>query len=369
MHVIFDARLIAEPYSGLGRYTGELLFSLLDRSNESLDFYTVIVWDAIEGGNFYFERLKSYQTSGKCNIVSVPCRAISFSQHFTLGRFVNQLGGDVYLYCHFDLPLGVRMPAIHVVHDLSPIKVDGYITKNVWLKTLYFKLILRLAVRKAKYIFAVSETTRKDLLEEVGEKFGNKIGVSYEGPIVKNIPVPQQVTFLLVVPDQFLLYVGVRRPHKNLKRIIDLFVLLKEKGAYSGCLVLAGSTKNYGFDVERYIGSRSDIVVLGMVDDNALATLYQRMDALIFLSKYEGFGLPVVEAGLFGKKMIVSDGGALPEVAPPWAFVLPNEMELIRSIPQIKDYLDVAVVLDDTYVNKYNWDRVAQLFCCKFRSI
>lgn len=362
MHVIYDGRVMADQYSGLGRFAGELLFALLDLSVEGDIKYTVIIWEDKEAGgeNYFYRKLRQYVSNHTCRVVSVPCRPISLGQHFCLARFINRLDGDIYFYPHFDLPFGVRLPSITVIHDLSPLKAHGYITKNIWLKIIYIKLMLRVVARKAKFIFAVSETTRRDFLAEVGQRFSGMVGVSLEGPTVRYLPTSPNISPSFTVPDQFLLYVGVRRPHKNLKRIIDLFILLREKTSYPGSLLLVGSTKNYDFNVESYIGTRPDIQIVGQVDDNSLAILYQRMDALVFLSKYEGFGLPVVEAGLFRKKMIISDGGALPEVAPPWAFVLPNDTDLSRVVFQIRDYLENPVMFDESYGKKYTWHSVAQ---------
>ena len=362
MHVIYDGRVMAYQYTGLGRFTGELLFALLDMCQEDGIKYTVIIWEDTEakGENYYYQKLRQYENKGICRVVPVTCRPVSLSQHFALAHIVNRLDGDIYFYPHFDLPFGIRLPSITVIHDLFPLKVPGYITKNSWLKIAYFKLMLSLVARKAKFIFAVSETTRKDLLAEVGQRFAGKVGVSLEGPIVSNQPADQSLSLSFKIPDKFILYVGDRRPHKNIKRIIDLFILLKEEGAYSGSLLLVGSTKNHDFDVEAYIGTRPDVQIVGQVDDHSLSMLYQRMDALVFLSKYEGFGLPVVEAGLFGKKMIISDGGSLPEIAPPWAFVLPNDGALSHSLVQVMGYLNRPVALDDSYGKKYTWHHVAQ---------
>lgn len=368
LHVIYDGRVMAEPYSGLGGFTGELLFGLLDMSAGNDIKYTVIIWEDTEAKaeNFYYRKLRQYQNNDTCRVVSVPCRPISLGQHFCLAGFVNRLDGDIYFYPHFDLPFGVRLPSIAVVHDLSILKVHGYLTSNSWLKTAYFKLMLRVVARRAKFVFAVSETTRRDFLTEVGRRFSGKVGVSLEAPVVRSPQTGSGLSPSCTVPDRFLLYVGVRRPHKNLKRIIDLFILLREKAAYPGSLLLVGSTKNYGFDVERYISRQPDIQIAGQVDDHTLATLYQRMDALVLLSKYEGFGLPVVEAGLYGKKMIISDGGSLPEIAPPWAFVLPNDADLSRFVFQLKDYLESPVMVDKSYEKKYTWHRVAQCVRHKF---
>jgi len=368
VHVIYDGRVMAEPYSGLGGFTGELLFALLDMSPEDGIQYTVIIWEdtETEAVNVYYQKLRQYENNDTCRVVSVPCRPISLRQHVCLASVVNRLDGDIYFYPHFDLPFGVQLPSIAVIHDLAILKVHGYITKHSRLKTAYFKLMLRVVVRRAKFVLAVSETTRKDLLAEVGQRFSGKVGVSLEAPIVRSLQTSPSLSPSFTVPDQFLLYVGVRRPHKNLKRIIDLFILLKGKASYPGSLLLVGSTKNYDFDVERYVGPRSDIQIAGQVDDHTLATLYQRMDALVFLSKYEGFGLPVVEAGLYRKKMIISDGGSLPEVAPPWAFVLPNDTDLSRIVFQIKDYLERPVMFDESYGKKYTWHRVAECVRHKF---
>lgn len=370
MHVIYDGRVMAYQYTGLGRFTGELLFALLDMHQEDSIKYTVIIWVDTEakGDNFYYQKLRQYENNGICRVISVTCRPISLTQHFSLANIVNCLDGDVYFYPHFDLPFGIRLPSITVIHDLFPLKVHGYITKNSWLKIAYFKLMLGLIARKAKFIFAVSETTRKDLLTEVGSRFSGKVGVSLEGPIVSAQCTYQSNASSFTLPEKFILYVGDRRPHKNIKRIIDLFISLKD-GGYSGSLLLVGSTKNHNFDVESYIGTRSDVQIVGQVDDHYLVMLYQRMDALVFLSKYEGFGLPVVEAGLFGKKMIISDGGSLPEVAPPWAFVLPNDIDLSHSVVQVINYLNSQVVIDDGYGMKYTWHHVAQGVRDKFIAV
>ncbi|HUX65238.1 glycosyltransferase family 1 protein [Sulfuricella sp.] len=371
MHVIFDGRVMAYQYTGLGRFTGELLFALLDMSRDDGIKYTVIIWEnpATVEENFYYLKLRQYEKNDICRVLSVPCRPVSLGQHFCLARFINRLGGDLYFYPHFDLPFGIRIPSVIMIHDLFPLKVRGYITKNPRLKIAYFNLMLRAVVRKAKFVFALSETSRKDYLAVVGRRFSDKVGVSLAGPIVRNLPINSNFSPTFTVPDKFLLYVGDRRPHKNIKRIIDLFILLKDKASYSGKLLLVGSTKNHDFDVERYIGSRTDIQIAGQVDDATLALLYQRMDALVFLSKYEGLGLPVVEASLFRKKMIVSDGGALPEFAPPWAFVLPNDVELIHFAFPIKDYLDSPVLPDESYVNKFTWHSAAQRIRNRFIEI
>jgi glycosyltransferase involved in cell wall biosynthesis len=164
------------------------------------------------------------------------------------------------------------------------------------------------------------------------------------------------------------LYAGDRRPHKNIKKIIDLYVALKHE-SYSGDLLLVGSQKNYDFDIEEYISTIEGVYILGNVDDSELLNLYLQMDALIFLSKYEGFGLPAVESGMLGKKIIVSDGGALKEVSPSWAFVLPSSRDVSQEARNILHYLESTIDIDPHYGDAYDWNKVSKLVHNKFEKI
>jgi glycosyltransferase involved in cell wall biosynthesis len=362
MHVIYDGRALAYQFTGLGRFAGDLLFALLDTGVSDEINYTVLKWEdgIVAEVNPYYRKLGDYENRGLCKVVSVPCRPISLLQHFCLGRYVNKLSGDAYFYPHFDVPLSVRTPSVSMVHDLFPLKVPGYITRHSKLKILYFNLMLRWIARKSGYIFALSNTSKKDYLSVVGARFEGKVGVSLAGPIVSDSVIEPGFLPGFSVPQKYLLYVGDRRPHKNLRRIIDLFILLKDSGKYAGELLLVGTKTNHDFNVEEHIGSRPDIRITGQVDDATLVYLYRHTDALVFLSKYEGLGLPVLEAGFAGRRMIISDGGALPEFAPAWAFVLPNSAELGAVSEDVMHYLETPPAIDQEYAKKFTWQATAQ---------
>lgn len=369
MHVIYDARVIEFQFTGLGRFAGELLFKLLDMAEQDSITYTVLVCKntvSADSRNYLYEKLKNYESQGMCNISITSFRPISLVQHFFLSRHVNKINADIYFYPHFDLPFGINAPCIFMVHDLFPLKVPGYITKFSSFKVLYFKLMLQWGIRKAAYVFALSNTTRRDYIQVVGERFSEKVGVSLAGPIVNDTRKIDLNQINLDIPKNFLFYIGDRRPHKNIKRIVDMFVALKEETNYSGSLVLAGSTKNHGFDLDAYVNGRSDILILGPVDDGMLEYLYQKMDALVFLSKYEGLGLPVLEAGRLMKKVIVSDGGALPEFAPPWAYILPNNVDLDSALSELNGYLNSLCFFEEAFNKKFTWDIAAERVRDKF---
>ncbi|TFH72264.1 glycosyltransferase family 1 protein [Gammaproteobacteria bacterium LSUCC0112] len=360
MKLIFDARPMAAQFSGLGRYTGSLLNALLSSQTDP-DLEIVVLlhirndWDT----NFHYHRLKDHQDGDRCSIEYVDALPISLRQHLTLGTKVNSISPDYYFYPHFDMPFGIKANSTFVIHDLIPLIVTGYVQNFSWAKRLYFREMIRYSIAHADCCIAVSETTRRDVLEVVGSRYANKISVAYEGSVLtcSNSSEPIEL-----INKPYLLYVGDRRPHKNLKRILDIFINLRDRYGYGGILVLVGSTQNYDFDVEGYILGRIDIVVLGNVSDVQLIDLYQSADSLIFLSEYEGFGLPVVEAARFGRKMILSDGGALAEIAPPNACIVNRELDVDTATKIVDQYLNTESSFDLTEFNtRFSWVKAAEI--------
>ncbi len=233
INVLYDGRMLYFNYTGLGRYSAELLFSLLRGSKLWKIKFTVLLYKYHLSNNPYYRKLKNFESQGYCSIIYSQAHPVSLIQHIKLSLLVNKFNPDIYFHPHFDLPPLIKVPSIIVVHDLFPLIVPGYIVKNKWLKKLYFRALLKLACFKARLVYAVSNTTRSDLIKYLGQSYEQKIGVTLEGPIVTNSKeVDSRIKNSFGTRSQYLLYVGDRRPHKNLKRIIKLFNLLKERGLY-----------------------------------------------------------------------------------------------------------------------------------------
>ena len=136
------------------------------------------------------------------------------------------------------------------------------------------------------------------------------------------------------------------------------------KHNYAGYLYVVGSDKSYKNSISANDLSNNEVKVLTNVSDHLLKELYKKTDALLFLSLYEGFGLPVVEAAMFNKKIIVSDGGSLPEIAPEWATVIPNSLSNELSALIISNYLKSEIIINNIkYISTYNWEKaVSSIF-------
>jgi glycosyltransferase involved in cell wall biosynthesis len=364
MRIIYDARMISFPYTGLGRFSGELLLGLLKLALKNSDRLVILLWSGGEITPEYEDQIQFFEGRGVCRRIYVNCRPVGISQHWELRKYLSKNFGDVYLHPHFDMPIFGKISSVCIIMDLFPTLVPGYIINKSFIKVMYFKLMLRIVARKAKFIFALSETTKIDYLKEVGIGWEKKVGICLSGPIIRRNLKHVLKKFH---NKNFILYAGDRRPHKNIKKIIDIYLELK-RYSYQGDLLLVGSTKNYDFDVDSYISGLEGVHLLGQVSDECLLNLYLQMDALIFLSKYEGLGLPVVEAGLLGKKMIISDGGAIKEVAPPWAFQIELASNYIE-VKKIVDYLNTDHEIVDSYGKEFNWNRVSEVIYEKISEV
>lgn len=362
MRIVYDARLVQWPSSGLGRFAGDLLLALLD-SDIRRDVRVIVLAPSViaSARNSYVSRLEAHVRAGRCVVHHLPTPAISIAQQVALPRFLRHVGGDLYFYPHFDAPMNVSIPFVFVVHDLTPLTVPGYVRRMQLLKKQYFRMLLRRGLRDSRRCVAVSATTKSDILDEFGRQWASKIDVSYEGSSLDHHDVDHGLRAELGVYGAYLLYVGTRRPNKNIRFVIDVFAAMRRRG-YAGELVMAGSTENFGFDVDWYAAQVNGVRILGPVTDSQLAALYAGMDSLIFLSKYEGFGLPVIEAAKFGGRMILSDGGALREIAPASACVIPLRMEAPAAAAEALAYLQSTPCRTDLseYCNRFSWHSVAR---------
>ena len=308
MRIGFDARLIG--FSGAGVYTYNLLRSLLrlDSENSYLVFTNRATYDCV------FASLNARNS----RISSVSASPLTLKHHlWFVGVFLTQ-HLDVYHYPHFDMPLGQQYPSVVTVHDLYPISIAQYCSRE---KQYYFRLVVKLNLIKAKKVIAVSEYTKREILRHfpVDEE---KIRVIYEGvdESFKNATSTDNklVRGKFGLKRNFLLYVGNHKPHKNLTRLLQAYGKLDQKLQKAYDLVITGKMEEsdrYSFRIVRELGLGSRVKFIGFVHQKDLPGVYRSATALVMPSLREGFGLPVLEAMACGTPVVAANTSALPEVA------------------------------------------------------
>ena len=217
------------------------------------------------------------------------------------------------------------LPVIHpkntvtAIHDVGFMETPESYSRR---QRLYLRWSTKFAVRRAKKIITISEFSQKAIARYFNAA-ADKVQVIYPGYDKESFntekPNTEAVLKKYNIKPPYVLYVGRLEKKKNIEVLIKALAVSKQSpssGRYQ--LVLAGG-KGYGWeDTQRIIRQNnleSDIVVTGYVSENDLSALYHGAAIFIFPSRYEGFGLPVLEAFACGTPVICSRAGSLPEIA------------------------------------------------------
>lgn len=246
---------------------------------------------------------------------------------------------------------------------------------------LYLNQSTEYAVKHADRLIAVSAWTKAQLVERLGAD-KHKITVIHEGVgsrIVKaksqqfKSDYQRQIRYKYNLPKNYLLFVGTIQPRKNLVRLIEAFSRLFHPGVECfntpGCgLVIAGKL-GWMYDeilaAPKKYGVASRVKFIGRVADADLAAVYKLARVFVWPSLMEGFGLPVLEAMTLGVPTIVSDRGAIPEVAGKAALLVKPEdtaglsraMELMLTSEELRQGLIEAGFRQAA---KFSWERAAR---------
>lgn len=227
---------------------------------------------------------------------------------------------DKALIPNFTLLLLKFKPTIVIMHDLIEFNVpDKFSKKKMFYRT---KLADPITAKRANHIITVSENSKLDIMKFLKIK-AEKISVIYNGvDRHKFTPMDNQEVAKILEnrnwPDKYLLYAGtIDHPGKNAMSVIQAFEKLKISGEYNGSLILAGMPGAGYQIIEEYVDKsevKESIIMTGFVSDKELVALYTKCDVFCFVSLYEGFGIPPLEALSCGANVITSNTSSLPEV-------------------------------------------------------
>jgi len=212
---------------------------------------------------------------------------------FALPRLLRRVRPALAHFLHV-VPPGCPCPAVLTIQDLSFEREPGLMGPK---DRLVFKLVVRRSVQRAARVLAISERTKRDLVELYGVDPG-RIVVTPLG--VDGVFAPGGER------DDFLLFVGAIQERKDPRAAA---LAAREAGRR---LVVVGPTKDESLaDELRGLGAE----LRGYVPKDELARLYRQAACLVFPSRYEGFGLPVLEAMASGTPVVAAPDEAVQEVA------------------------------------------------------
>lgn len=275
-----------------------------------------------------------------------------------------------------------RVPTVVTVHDLP---IEFFPRQGNFLQWIYLSRLTEwVRAKLATHIIAVSEATKKDLVEKLGvaEK---KISVIYEGVDYQKFQIPnsksqinskfqiQNLKTKYNIEGDYFLFVGTLQPRKNLVRLIEAFKFFIDSLPSSNSqLVISGKL---GWDYEeiletsKNLGIAQRVKFLDYVPDEELPALYVGSVALVLPSLHEGFGLPILEAYAAGTLVVCSNLSSLPEVAGPYGiYINPLEVsDIAKGLNQAERlhfndiyYYSERIEKQKEWAKKFSWDKTAR---------
>jgi glycosyltransferase involved in cell wall biosynthesis len=239
---------------------------------------------------------------------------------------------------HFNVPFRpLKCPLVCTVNDTA--HLAGILPMSV-LQKAAAQIYYRYAVHRAVHIITLSEFSRQEICNRLKVP-RDRITVIHPGVdtrvfYARRRESVQEVLSTHHISEPYLLVLGSIRTHKNVGRILQAFVLLKNRDKIPHHLVIVGQRGGFRIDtrlpeIPPHIAR--DVIFTGTLDDEKIAALYSGAEAFIFASIYEGFGLPPLEAMACGTPVAVSNAASMPEaVGSAGAYFNPFDIEDIARV-------------------------------------
>ena len=363
LRVAVDATAIPPRLTGAGVYAARLLAQFAARDDLDLAVFAALgSFGVLDAPGL---RLRPVRAAG----IGRPAR-IAWTQ-LAAGRAARRRGVQLLHGLHYELPLRARLPTVVTVHDLT------LVTHPEWheaAKVRYFGWALRRAVAGADRVLCVSATTARDLAEHLGVD-GGRVDVTPLGTDL--VPASDeevaQLRARLGLDGPYLLGLGTLEPRKDLPTLVRAFAAVAAELPHT--LVLAGLAGWGSGELSEAVaasGAAERVRLTGYVPEPDKAALLTGADLLAYPSRYEGFGLPVLEAMACGTPVVTTTGGSLPEVAGDAALLVPpgDPERLAAAVLELLG--DQAAWADQARRGRaraaaFTWERCADLTAAAYR--
>jgi glycosyltransferase involved in cell wall biosynthesis len=275
---------------------------------------------------------------------------------------------DLFLSPDGFLPLNTSVKTLPVIHDIN---FEHYPSDIPFLTRNYYRYFFPKFALNATRIATVSEFSKNDLVSKYGIA-GNKIDVVYNGANTSYTPVNESIKIetrkKYTDGNEFFFFIGALNPRKNLARLFTAFDNFRKSTGSSVKLVIAGKKKWWTADIDQPFNNmtfQSEVIFTGRLDTEELNKVLGSALALTYVSIFEGFGIPILEAFSCDTPVITSDVTSMPEVG--GDAVLQVNPFSVESIEQGLKRIAEDVVLRETLVKKgkerlknFSWDKTAE---------
>lgn len=322
MKIGIDARFLTHPQpGGFKTYTVSLITTLarIDSENEY-----VLYLDRQPGEHDVIPAQPNFITrvvQGSIPVVGLPWR-----EQVALGRQVKADKVDLFHSPCLTAPLALSCPLVITVHDMIWAFRENFTSRGSWsikrrFIDWYNYLIPRFAIRRASAIITVSQAS-KDSISKTLQMNGDKIVVAHEAAgsafrLIEDAERLEDVRKKYDLPGKYVLALGAADPRKNIKSLIQAYGLLSDELRAEYQLVIVWTHPFLADEISKLVeelGLSKNVRFLRQVPNEDLVSIYNLASLFVFPSRYEGFGLPLLEAMSCGVPVVAADNSSIPEV-------------------------------------------------------
>jgi glycosyltransferase involved in cell wall biosynthesis len=348
MRILYDHQIFSyQKYGGVSKYFYELLTNL-----PSEDWETTILFS----NNEYIKNIHKFK----------PIHILSNHWFRGQGRIMNELNKsysifriirgdyDVFHQTHYEtycLKALSKKPMVTTFHDMN------FATYN---KNEYMVSLQKKSINRANKIIAVSENTRKDLIE-MWNINPQKIKLIYHGV---DKPIDDLKIGERIIEYPYILYVGRREGFKNFDRFAKSFSFLKKEYSF---IKLVCTSESFTLNEKNFFKELKilDSIIHIKTTEIEMANLYKYAEVFVYPSIYEGFGMPILEAMSYGCPVAISKASCFPEIAAD-AGIYFDPMNIDSIYDSVRKIIDNRQLRDE-YIKKGNarykfftWEKTAR---------
>jgi glycosyltransferase involved in cell wall biosynthesis len=362
VRIALDGIPLSEALTGVGHYTFELAHHLASSSRDEI----------------FLVSPRRFGSSITSETSPTPNLHLTRSSKSPLNRFWWSMGLPKYLRKHeiqvfhgtnFEVPLTGKCPSVITIHDLSMVLHPKTHERR---RVRRARKRLPMMARSATMVVTPTEAVRQEVHEHLQIPLDRIVTIPEAARSAFRRQDPEQTEIVrkrLKITQPFVLYVGTVEPRKNLLNLVRAFEHVLTEGDLSLQLVIAGRKGWMVDDLFRHVKrspAAKQIIFTGYLSDDDLCALYSSCALFVYVSLYEGFGLPPLEAMACGAPVIASRIPSLSETVGQAALlVAPADVqELANNIRSLLHNEDLRMQLARKGLQRSSelaWDRTAQL--------
>lgn len=357
MKILFDHQIFTnQQFGGISRY----FFELLKRLDGKPNMFKV---------GTYFSNNAYYNKSFNPELSSFLSK-YNFRGKYRLTKYVNQKYStisiksseyDIFHPTYYDpyfLKYINNKPFVVTFHDMIHEKFSNKFSELKSDTTIYDNK--KRLLEESSKVIAISETTKNDIINIFGiDK--EKIEVIYHGNSLSNRFVIKN----RIIDEDYILFVGNRGSYKNFVFLVTAIVDLLIKNNLTLICAGGGTFTNHEISILQSLKIHNKVIFKQILNDDILTNYYEHALFFCFPSLYEGFGIPVLESFACECPVLLSNGGALPEIGADGALYFdPTDLNSLytQALNLLSDETLRKKLIEkgNSQVRKFSWDKTYQ---------